>query len=499
MPRLWSRPLGPVVLLVLSLILAACGGSVADPDDDLAEGLVPVGTEAWITEEAVAADPGATAADPADTADPTAQLPLVPPTTTDPAATAPTAPPVPDQPAAPVDAATGNIDAIIASMTVEQKVGQLFAVALIGNHATEPSDAARRSNESLFGVGTPAEVVARYHLGGVAYLDHDLGPGTSNVADVPQVAVLSAGLQQAAAADTGIGLLIGADQEGGRVVRLQSPATVFPSARAIGDTGQLELARQVGAVTGTEALAVGINWVFAPVADVNVNPDNPVIGDRAFGVESGRVTEFVRATTQGLAEAGVLPTLKHFPGHGDTTIDSHNSLPTIDHDLDTLRAVDLPPFQLAAQDPVRTSVMLGHLAVPAIDAEELPATLSSAAMNLLRGEVGFNGIAVTDAMNMGALSGFGDAGSLAVQSIAAGMDIVLMPTDLPVAYNAVLAAVANGTIPEGRLDVSLRRILATKQALGLLDASAVVIPGPGVLGAPDHQAVREQVRAACGC
>lgn len=511
MPMLPRHRPRPFVLLasglLLAMVLAACSspgsdslvdGSADGSDDDL----VAVGTEAWDSEAPATGDPAddIVAPDAAGTPttgatqDPTGAGAVDPGAAGTPGSEAPAT----GDSSGPLDPRSG-IDAIVAAMTVEQKVGQLFTVTVIGNDATDPSPAARTANSQLFGVETPAEVVAAYHLGGVAYFDHDLGEGTSNVDDVLQVAAFSAGLQQAAADDTGIGLLIGADQEGGNVVRLRAPATVFPSARAIGNTGDLELARQVGMVTGTEARALGVNWVYAPVADVNVNPDNPVIGDRAFAVETSRTSQFVAATAEGLAEAGVLPTLKHFPGHGDTAVDSHSSLPTIDHDIETLRAVDLPPFQLAAQDPTRTSVMVAHLAVPAVDAEGLPATISSAVMNLLRGDVGFDGLVVTDAMNMGALSGFGDAGSLAVQAIAAGIDVVLMPTDLPAAQRAVLAAVADGTIPEGRLDVSVRRVLEAKQVLGVLDASTIATPSIDVVGSAAHQDVRDRVRAACSC
>ena len=270
-----------LALLALSVLAAACSDTATQEE---AEDLVGVGTEAWIDGEAPL-DPYATALP----VDPTAQDP----TAQDPAAQDPTAgngvgadsdgAAVPDTQAAPVDP-SGGIDAVVAAMTLEQKVGQLFVVPVVGDDATGPSQDAVASNMALYGVPTPAEVVSRYHLGGVAYFAHDQGPGTSNVGDLSRTVTLSTGLQAAAAADTGIGLLIGTDQEGGPVVRLEEPAVVFPSARDIASTGDTDLARQVGVVTGSQALAVGVNWVYAPVADVNVNPDNPVIGDRAFGV-----------------------------------------------------------------------------------------------------------------------------------------------------------------------------------------------------------------------
>ena len=478
------------VLAALSLLVAGCGGASDGADGEAA--LESVGTEAWMGSETPATTP----------TDPTGAGAVQ----VDPDAAAVAATPVPQDDADAVDPAAG-VQAVLAAMTLEQKVGQVFTTTVIGDHATDVSAEAAAANTALYGVATPAEVVATYHLGGVAYFDHDQGARTSNVADLTATAGLSAGLQQAAAADTGIGLLVGADQEGGRVVRLDAPAVVFPSARDIASTGQVDLAQQVGQVTAAQARAVGVNWVYAPVADVNLDPSNPVIGDRAFGTDSTVVTDYVRATAAGLAAGGVLPTLKHFPGHGDTGVDSHTSLPTIDHDVTTLTEVDLPPFAVATQladTGTPTSVMLGHLAVPAVDPSGRPATISSPIVDLLRapeaaGGLAFDGLVVTDAMNMGALSGFGDSGSLAVQSLAAGVDVILMPTDLPASWNAVRDAVRSGELPQARLDEAVGRILAAKEALGILDAATVPLPDPAALGAPDAVAVRNAVQDDCAC
>ncbi|CAN5344158.1 hypothetical protein BH23ACT9_BH23ACT9_19560 [soil metagenome] len=490
-----SRGGGPVAaLLLLALLVAACSGDAVQPADDL----VSVGTEAWLGETGAAAedpDGEATASDPTD-GDPTDGDPLST------AGEGSAATPPPELDAAPVDAGA-DVSQIVAAMTLEQKVGQLFTVTVIGDAGTAIGGNSAQANMALYGVATPAEVVQRYHLGGVAYFDHQQGPGTSNVADLVKTADLSRDLQAAAAADTGIGLLIGTDQEGGPVVRLNAPATVFPAARSIGATGDLGLAEQAGLVTATEALALGINWIYAPVADVNVNPANPVIGNRAFGTTADAVVPFVQATARGIAAGGALPTLKHYPGHGDTGIDSHSSLPTIDHDRATLDAVDLPPFAAASgEGPV--SVMVGHLAVPALDPSGRPATLSGPIIDVLRadpaaGGLGFDGLVVTDAMNMGALDGFGDAGTLSVEALRAGIDMVLMPTDLPAAYGAVLAAAQDGSLPMARIDQAVTRVLQAKASIGVLDASAIPLGNPAVLGNADHRAVREAIRAACSC
>lgn len=491
------------MLLGLILLLAACGGGGDASDSGSLESAQSPTTElqSISTEpspvggpvEPLSGDLGGEDGDPTD-GDPTGPGPGTGDGTAPPAATGGTIDPA----LLAGDGGDAQINQIVQSMTVEQKVGQVFTVTVIGDDATTVSQSAATSNMSLYGVATPAEVVQRYHLGGVAYFDHDQGPGTSNVADLGRTATLSAGLQRAAMADTGIGLLIGTDQEGGRVTRLRDPSVVFPSARGIAATGRPDLAEQAGTVTAGEALAVGVNWIYAPVADVNINPSNPVIGDRAFGTTADRVIEYVGATAQGLVAGGVLPTLKHFPGHGDTSIDSHNSLPTIDHDRAMLDQVDLPPFRIAQELPV-ASVMVGHLAVPALDPSGLPATLSPAIINVLRDDLQFDGLVVTDAMNMGALSGFGDSGSLAVQAVNAGIDVVLMPVDLPQAWTTVLTAVQDGTIPASRLDQSVARILRAKSAIGVLDASIVAPGDPTTLGSDADRAVRDQVRSLCGC
>jgi beta-N-acetylhexosaminidase len=468
--------------LALAAFVAACAGGGADPAPTAAPAAAPDAASATPSDPTAA---GAVEVDPDATAAPA---------------------PVPSDAAAPVPAADG-VDAVLAAMALEQKVGQVFTVTVVGDAAAEVSADAAAANTALHGLATPAEVVAAYHLGGVVYLDHDLGAGTSNVDDLTRTAALSAGLQQAAAADTGVGLLIGVDQEGGRVRRLREPATTFPAARAVGDVGDVDLARRIGEVTAGQARAVGVNWVYAPVADVDLDPANEVIGDRAFSRDPDVVAALARATAEGLAAGGVLPTFKHFPGHGDTAVDSHTALPTIDHDRATLDTVDLPPFGAAgdlAAAGVPVSVMTGHLAVPAVDPSGRPATLSAPILDLLRapaaaGGLGFDGLVVTDAFNMGALQGFGDSGRLAVDALAAGVDVVLMPEDLPAAWTAVRDAAQDGSLPMARLDEAVRRVLRTKAALGLLDAAAIPPPDPSALGGAEAQAVRDELAARCGC
>ncbi len=383
-------------------------------------------------------------------------------------------------------------------MPLEVMVGQVFSVAAYGAHATAPSEEARAENLARFGVATPAEVVARYHLGSVTYFTHT-GPETTNIGTPQEVQALSQALQEASVAASGVGLLIATDQEGGSVARVRAPATEMPEAAVFGELGDPGLARRAAEIMGTELTALGIRWDFAPVADVDVNPDNPVIGDRAFSSDPTVAATMVAAQVEGFTAAAVASTLKHFPGHGDTTVDSHEALPTITHDRATLDAVDLPPFVtgIAAGAP---SVMIGQLAVPALDPSGVPATLSAPIVTgLLRGELGFGGLVVTDGLNMGALDGFGTAGEIAVAALNAGVDVLLLPTDLPAAYDAVLAAARSGAIPMERLQEAVDHVLALKQALGVLQPAPLDPAALALVGAPDHAAFRAELARLCSC
>jgi beta-glucosidase-like glycosyl hydrolase len=286
-------------------------------------------------------------------------------------------------------------------------------------------------------------------------------------------------------------LLVASDLEAGPGMRF--PDLVFgPSAMAVAATGDLDLAERRARATAEAARALGIHVVFAPVADVNNNPDNPVINVRSFGEEPDAVGRFVAATVKGLQSGGVLATLKHFPGHGDTATDSHRSLPVLAFDRARLDAVELVPFRAGLRAGAR-SVMTGHLAVPALDATPvpvlanaprthdftedvteveakgtLPATLSHAlTTKLLREELGFDGLVFTDAMTMGGVVAHFETGEAAVRVLEAGGDVVLMPPDARVAIEAIVEAVKGGRLPEARLDQAVGRMLAGKERLGL--------------------------------
>jgi len=351
------------------------------------------------------------------------------------------------------------------AMSLEQKVGQLFVHYAYGRTAdtTEAADVA--SNQSTHGVNNAAELIATYHLGGIIYF-----AWSNNVANPGQITGLSNGLQDAATEACGTPLLITTDQEHGLVVRIGPPATQLPGAMALGATHDPEAARDAAVIAGKELRAMGLNVNFAPDADVNVNPDNPVIGVRSFGSDAEHVAAFAAAQVEGYQARGDLAaTVKHFPGHGDTEDDSHTDLPQIDHTYAEWQEVDAPPFR-AAIDAGVGAIMSAHIQFPALDATLTPATLSGPIVTgLLREELGYDGVIVTDSLAMeGVRVGYGDE-RIPVLALLAGIDMLLMPVDLDLAYNAVLTAVAEGELTERRIEESVTRILGLKYRLGLFD------------------------------
>ncbi|MFI6881399.1 glycoside hydrolase family 3 protein [Streptosporangium canum] len=376
-----------------------------------------------------------------------------------------------------------KVEAVLARMSVEDKVGQLFMPVLYGPAA----DTVSGENQARFGVGTPAKAVAKYRPGGVI-----LFPWADNVKNVRQVVALTNGLQKASPE---IPLLVGADQENGRVSRMAPLVTQMPGASVIGSTGDPALARRAAKVTGTELRALGINLDFAPVADVNINPRNPVIGPRAYGSDPKKVAPMVAAAVQGFHDAGIASTAKHFPGHGDTNVDSHSGLPVIQHSLSQWNKLDAPPFAAAIGKDI-DAIMSAHVVMPKLDPSGDPATLSKPILTgLLREKLGFDGVVSTDALDMaGVRKKYGD-GQVAVRAIQAGADLLLMPPDFPKAYGAVLAAVKSGKISTARLDQSVRRLLKLKAARGLLDRAPVADPAKAerVLRSAEHRKVAQLI------
>jgi len=265
-------------------------------------------------------------------------------------------------------------------------------------------------------------------------------------------------------------LLVAGDFERGVSMRVED-TTVFPHAMAFAAAGDPELTRQQGAVTAREARAIGVHWVFYPVADVNNNPDNPIINIRSFGEDPEVVAQHVRAFIEGARldpRFRVLTAAKHFPGHGDTAVDTHLNLATIPADRERLERLELIPFRAAIRAGV-DSIMTAHLAVPALESPEVPATLSRAILSkLLRQQLGFKGIVITDALEMGGIAKAFGSGEAAVRALEAGADLLLLPSDPEAALAGVLEAIRKGRIRRKRIEESFERLLRAKRALGLV-------------------------------
>nr|WP_079145104.1 glycoside hydrolase family 3 protein [Streptomyces hygroscopicus] len=358
-----------------------------------------------------------------------------------------------------------RIDDLIGRMTLDQKIGQLFVMRVYGHSATRPDPADVAANRNEIGVANAAELIAKYHVGGVMYLGW-----AHNIRDPHQVAALSGGIQKAALASSApVPVLISTDQEYGTVARIGAPATLFPGAMALGAGGSAADVRTAARTAGAELAALGIRQDYAPVADVNVNPANPVIGVRSFGADPKAVARLVAAQVAGYQAAGVAATAKHFPGHGDTSVDSHVGLPVITHSRKEWERLDAPPFRAAIEAGI-DSIMTAHLLFPALDPADDPATLSRPILTgVLREQLGYDGVVVTDSLGMqGVRKKYGD-GRVPVLALRAGVDQLLNPPDLALAFQGVREAVRAGELSEDRIDRSLWRVLELKARRGLFD------------------------------
>ncbi|MGW9372479.1 glycoside hydrolase family 3 protein [Streptomyces xanthophaeus] len=385
---------------------------------------------------------------------------------------------------------------LVEGMSLAEKVGQLFVSRAYGHSATDPDPADAEKNLAAFGVRTGAELVSRYHLGGIIYF-----AWAHNTRDPHQIAALSAGLQRAAlAAGPRVPLLLSTDQEHGAVARIGKPATLFPGAMALGAlhaaTGSAAEARRAARIAGTELAAMGIRQDYAPVADVNVNPANPVIGVRSFGSDPQAVAALVAAQVRGYQGAGVAATAKHFPGHGDTETDSHVGLPVMRHSRALWEELDEPPFR-AAVDAGVDAVMTAHIVFPALDPSGDPATLSRPIVTgILRERLGFRGVVVTDALDMAGVRQKYGNDRVPVLALKAGCDQLLNPPDLGLAYRSVLAAVESGELTEERIAESVLRILELKARRGLFDAPEPTAQGVDAqVGIPEHLAAADEIAA----
>ena len=347
-----------------------------------------------------------------------------------------------------------RVKAILQNMSLQEKVGQVIIAYFTG-----PEFTARLAQE-----------LQEVPLGGVI-----LYSAAGNIEKPAQVAALTEKIQKTAMDNGCLPLFIAIDQEGGSVARLTEGVTVFPGNMALGAADSTELARAGAGVIGRELRILGINLNFAPVVDVNNNPDNPVIGIRSFGSTPEKVARLGAATVDPYLTAGVLPTAKHFPGHGDTAVDSHYGLPLIPHDLGRLKTLELKPFQAMMEAGV-PAVMMAHILVPGLTGGDgLPASLSAGAVRYLREEMGFDGLVITDSMSMAAITENWGLGEASVMAFKAGVDIILFgpwinirPDDRQEIFKALTAAVEREKLP-GKGRSAVGRILTAKLKYKILD------------------------------
>jgi len=344
------------------------------------------------------------------------------------------------------------VESTLGKMTVDEKIGQLLFTTYYGVFTSTDSPAYQQLLHD----------VRDLHVGGFIVITHGSPLGVVKSQAYP-TAVLANQLQT----KSKLPLLIGADFERGTAMRYDE-GTSFPTAMAVAAGGNPKDAYTMGKITALEARATGVSWVYAPDSDVNSNPANPIINTRSFGENPQRVAEFVTAFIKGVDDGGALAAAKHFPGHGDSAADSHIDLPVISATRERLEHLELVPFRAAIAAGVDT-IMTGHLSVPALEPDpNTPATLSPKILQgLLRKELGFHGLIVTDAMDMGGITVRYAPGEAAVRAVAAGADCLLMPPVPEAAFEALQGAVRSGRISKQRLDEAVRRILQAKARLGL--------------------------------
>ena len=315
-----------------------------------------------------------------------------------------------------------------------------------------------------------------------------------NLTSLEQICRLTSDLHRAASYP----LLVGVDQEGGRIARLPPPFLTPPAAAEVGRTGDPVLAQALARAMGQELRAAGINWNLAPVLDVHTNPANPVIGDRAYGTDPETVARFGLAVIAGLAEAGVLSTAKHFPGHGDTALDSHLTLPESPQTAERWRAVEFVPFRAAIRTGV-PALMVAHLRCPALDPDR-PASLSRVVITeILRGELGFDGVVVSDDLEMAAIAARFDIGEAAVRFLEAGGDLILICHDEArqhAALAAVLSGLKSGRLSETRLQASLERLAQLRTGLPEGGTRVTAESARTVVGCAAHRTLSQAVRPA---
>lgn len=352
-----------------------------------------------------------------------------------------------------IDEATTQAAEFVAGMTLEDKIAQMFVIT--------PDALTGYSGVTAAG-DTTKEWYQKRPVGGIVYL-------SENLKDREQTATMLTNMQTIATERTGLPAFLCVDEEGGSVARIAgNSAFEVTDVGAMGDigaTGDSQNAYNAGNVIGGYLSELGFNVDFAPVADVLTDGVDSVIGDRSFGADSQLVAEMVTSELKGLSDAGIYGAVKHFPGHGAVSGDSHEGTVTTERTLEELMAAELVPFQSAIDSDV-CFAMVGHIAAPNVTGDDTPASVSKGMItDVLRTQMGYNGIVITDAMNMKAITGNYEAGEAAVMAVQAGADMILMPEDYEAAYNGLLEAVNNGTISEERINESLIRIVKVKQQM----------------------------------
>ncbi|GGF94499.1 beta-N-acetylhexosaminidase [Paenibacillus abyssi] len=378
-------------------------------------------------------------------------------------------------------------DRLLALMSVKEKVGQMFMpdIRMWNRRATTTM------NDGI------ESTIKNNYLGGLILFD-------KNIVNVEQLTTFTHQLQQKAG---DIPMFLGIDQEGGAVKRIPD-GTNLPGNMALGAARKPALSYEAGKITGTELKALGVNLNFAPVLDININPRNPVIGIRSFGADPHLVTDLGVQFMKGQNHTGVISTVKHFPGHGDTHVDSHLGLPSLPHDKQRLDEVELVPFRAAIREGA-DMIMTAHVTFPEIDNTQMvskldgsivnvPATLSRKVLTgLLRDELGFDGVIISDAFTMKAISEhFGEAEAVKM-AVSAGADIILMPRDVDAAFQSLAAAVEQGEISEQAIDRAVKRILLLKQKYKLFDRQpnlqSKIQAAKRIIGDSEHQAVEAEI------
>ncbi len=341
----------------------------------------------------------------------------------------------------------------IETMTLDQKIGQMVVVGIEGTVV----------NEHI------RELIEDYHVGGVILYKQ-------NISDTDQAISLLNSVKEINSDNT-IPLFLSVDEEGGRVTRMPNEFTRLPTNEKIGRINNEDFSHGIGQILGKELKAFGFNMDFAPVLDVNNNPNNPVIGDRSFGSIPELVSKLAIPTMKGIRSQQVVPVVKHFPGHGDTSVDSHKELPVVNKNMEELQSFELIPFKEALENGAEV-VMIAHILLPQIDTK-YPASMSKSVItDLLRGSMKFDGVVITDDMTMGAILKNYDISEAAVQSVSAGSDIILVAHDFDTEVKVIQAlkkSVEDGRIPEKMIDQSVYRILKLKKQYFLKDEAVKTV------------------------